>query len=31
MPTMSTSWKASLPMSGVGTWPVTMTTGMESM
>ena len=31
MPTVSTSWKASLPMTGVGTWPVSTTIGIESM
>jgi hypothetical protein len=31
MPTVSTSWKASLPITGVGTWPVRMTIGIESM
>ena len=31
MPTVSHSWKASLPMAWVGTWPVMATIGMESM
>ena len=31
MPTMSTSWNASVPMAAVGTWPVMTTIGMESM
>ena len=31
MPTVSHSWKASWPMAWVGTWPVTMTIGIESM
>ncbi len=28
---MSTSWKASVPISPVGTWPVMATSGTESM
>ena len=31
IPTVSTSWKASEPITGVGTWPVRITIGMESM
>ncbi len=31
MPTLSASWKASLPMRWVGTWPVNATIGIESM
>ncbi len=31
MPVMSHSWKASVPMLAVGTWPVTTTSGVESM
>jgi hypothetical protein len=31
MPTVSHSWKASSPIAGVGTWPVMITIGMESM
>ena len=31
MPTVSHSWKASLPMAWVGTWPVIATIGIESM
>ena len=31
MPTVSHSWKASRPIAGVGTWPVTITIGIESM
>ena len=31
MPTVSHSWKASLPIAGVGTWPVMATIGIESM
>ena len=31
MPTVSHSWKASLPMRCVGTWPVMHTMGMESI
>jgi hypothetical protein len=31
MPTMSTSWKASVPMAAVATWPVMTTMGIESM
>ncbi len=31
MPTMSASWKASVPMAALGTWPVTATIGTESM
>ncbi|CFN64615.1 Uncharacterised protein [Bordetella pertussis] len=31
MPTVSHSWKASSPMAAVGTWPLMMTMGMESM
>ena len=31
MPVMSLSWKASVPMAVVATWPVTTTRGMESM
>ena len=30
-PSVSVSWKASLPMSGMGTWPVNTTMGTESM
>ena len=29
-PVMSVSWKASLPMSAEGTWPVMQTIGIES-
>ena len=31
MPTMSASWKASLPIRSVGTCPVKTTIGIESM
>ena len=31
MPTISASWKASLPISSVGTCPVNTMRGMESM
>jgi len=31
MPVMSASWKASLPTTGVGTWPVRATIGTESI
>ena len=31
MPTVSHSWKASWPIACVGTWPVMMTSGIESM
>ena len=31
MPVMSASWKASVPMLALGTWPVMATTGTESM
>jgi hypothetical protein len=31
MPTMSASWKASVPMRVENTWPVMNTTGTESM
>ena len=31
MPVMSLSWKASVPMAVVATWPVTTTSGIESM
>ena len=31
MPTVSHSWKASLPIMCVGTWPVMQTTGIESI
>ena len=31
MPTVSHSWKASVPMAVVGTWPVMHTIGIESM
>ena len=31
MPTVSHSWKASLPMRWVGTWPVRQTIGIESI
>ena len=31
MPTVSHSWKASSPMAAVGTWPVMITIGIESM
>ena len=31
MPTVSHSWKASVPMAAVGTWPVMATIGIESM
>ena len=31
MPTVSASWKASLPIRCVGTWPVRQTTGMLSI
>ena len=31
MPTVSHSWKASLPIAAVDTWPVMATIGMESM
>ena len=30
-PVMSTSWNASVPISGLGTWPVMATIGTESM
>ena len=30
MPTVSTSWKASLPITAVRTWPVNTTSGTES-
>ena len=30
-PVMSHSWKASVPMDGVATWPETTTSGVESM
>src|SRR5215213_4602590 len=30
-PTMSHSWKASVPMAALGTWPVMTTMGMESI
>ncbi len=31
MPVMSASWKASLPTTGIGTWPVMATSGTESI
>ncbi len=31
MPTVSHSWKASWPMACVGTWPLMITIGIESM
>jgi hypothetical protein len=31
MPVVSASWKASVPMSEYGTWPVITTIGIESM
>ena len=31
MPRMSASWKASVPMAGLFTWPVIATMGTESM
>ena len=31
MPQMSASWKASVPMAGLGTWPVMATIGTLSM
>ncbi len=31
MPVVSASWKASVPMAEVATWPVTHTRGIESM
>ena len=31
MPTVSASWKASLPIMKVGTWPESATTGIESI
>ncbi len=31
IPVMSASWKASLPTTGVGTWPVIATIGTESI
>jgi hypothetical protein len=31
MPTVSASWKASLPIMKVGTWPVRTTSGIESI
>ena len=31
MPTVSASWKASLPIMKVGTWPVSTTIGIESI
>jgi aspartate/methionine/tyrosine aminotransferase len=31
MPSMSTSWKASVPMKSVATWPVMATSGAESI
>ncbi len=31
MPTMSASWKASVPMDALGTWPVMATSGTLSM
>ena len=31
MPTVSHSWKASVPIRWVGTWPVSTTRGMESI
>ncbi len=31
MPVMSASWNASLPTTGVGTWPVIATIGTESI
>ena len=31
MPVMSASWNASLPTTGVGTWPVIATMGTESI
>ena len=30
MPRMSASWKASVPIAALGTWPVTATMGTES-
>ena len=31
IPVVSHSWKASLPIEVIGTWPVTTTSGIESM
>ena len=31
IPVMSHSWKASVPISGVRTWPVMQTSGVESI
>ena len=31
MPTMSASWKASVPIEELATWPVMASMGMESM
>ncbi len=31
MPTMSASWKASVPITALETWPVMATSGTESM
>ncbi len=31
MPVVSASWKASLPISSVRTWPVSATSGIESI
>ena len=31
MPRMSASWKASVPIAALGTWPVIATIGTESM
>ena len=31
IPVMSVSWKASVPITDVGTWPVMATTGDESI
>ena len=31
MPVVSASWKASLPIRWVGTWPVRQTSGIESI
>ena len=31
MPTVSASWKASVPIMKVGTWPVITTMGIESI
>ena len=31
MPTVSASWKASVPIRWVGTWPVKTTIGIESI